>query len=433
MARERKSVDGMTNRASRITAALVTATAFVAIGALLPRSVAAGQTATPNARGRMGRGAPPPDVQSPEVHPDRTVTFRLRAPTATAVELVGEVLQGKPPVPMTKDDGGVWSVTIGPLPPEIWIYDFRVEGVQLPDPENISLMTRASGSAAVSSFVEVPGDSPAFYDARPVPHGQVRMVLYESKAMDNVDRYVWVYTPPGYDKTNAKYPVLYLLHGNGETQAGWVDNGRANIILDNLIADHRAVPMIVVMPHGHARQSASVGPYEAVQQPGDRSWMNFTLFSKDLIDQIIPLVQKDFRVYTDADHRAIGGLSMGAMQSIQIGLTHLDVFHYVLVYSGLALGPQPSGNIETQSPWKELLANPEQTKKNLHLLFLGSGEQETAMHAPGQRLVELFKQRGINAVWAEYPGAHVWSVWRNDLNYTVPMLFRAQTSTGRKH
>ncbi|MGH9572830.1 MAG: alpha/beta hydrolase, partial [Candidatus Acidiferrales bacterium] len=279
----------------------------------------------------------------------------------------------------------------------------------------------------VSSFVEVPGDSPAFYDARPVPHGQVRIVLYESKAMDNVDRYVWVYTPPGYDKTNAKYPVLYLLHGNGETQAGWVDNGRANIILDNLIADHKAVPMIVVMPHGHARQSASVGPYEAVEQPGDRSWMDFTLFSKDLIDQIIPLVQRDFRAYTDADDRAIGGLSMGAMQSIQIGLTHLDLFHYVLVYSGLALGrPQPSGDIETQSPWKELLANPEETKKNLHLLFLGSGDKETAMHEPGQRLVQLFKQKGVNAVWAEYPGGHVWNVWRNDLNYTVPMLFRAR-------
>jgi enterochelin esterase family protein len=126
----------------------------------------------------------PPIPTSPEVHPDRTVTFRLRAPEAKAVELAGEILQGKPPVPMTKDDKGIRSVTIGPLSPEIWIYNFRIEGVDFPDPSNIHIMPRAKGLAAVSNFVEIPGDEPAFYDARPVPHGQVRMILYESKAMD---------------------------------------------------------------------------------------------------------------------------------------------------------------------------------------------------------------------------------------------------------
>jgi enterochelin esterase-like enzyme len=387
------------------------------------RSTPNGQTQLPAGRG--GRGAAPPAVESPEIHSDRTVTFRLRAPQATTVQLVGEVLQGKPPVPMTKGDNGVWSATIGPLPPEIWIYDFRIEGVDLPDPSNISLMTRAAGGASVSSFVEVPGDSPAFYDARPVPHGQVRMIVYESKAMD-VDRYVWVYTPPGYDESRAKYPVLYLLHGNGETQAGWVDNGRANLILDNLIADHKAVPMIVVMPHGHARQSASVGPYKTVEQPGQPGLLNFTLFTDDFLDQIMPMIERNFRVYTDADHRAIGGLSMGAFQSIQIGLSHPELFHYVMAYSGGfgGLGPSASGPIEEQSPWKELLADPVRTKKSLHLLFLGAGTEETAMHEPGQRLVQLFKDEGVNAVWATFPGAHVFSVWRNDLNYTAPKLFR---------
>jgi hypothetical protein len=201
---------------------------------------------------------PPPAVRSPDVHGDRRVTFRLRAPDAARVELVGEVLQGKGPQTMTKGADGVWSITIGPLPPEIWIYNFRVEGVDLPDPANISQMPRAAGTA-ISSFVEVPGDGPAFYDARPVPHGDVRMVLYESKAM-GVDRYLWIYTPPNYDTSRDRYPVYYLLHGNGETQSGWVANGRANIILDNLIAEGKAAPMIVVMPHGHPIQSASVGP-----------------------------------------------------------------------------------------------------------------------------------------------------------------------------
>lgn len=369
---------------------------------------------------------PPPPVRSPEVHPDRTVTFRLRAPEATAVELVGEVLRGKGPQEMTKGSDGVWSITIGPLPPEIWIYNFRIEGVDLPDPNNISLMPRAAGTGSVSSFVEVPADHPAFYDARPVPHGEVRMVLYESKAM-GVDRYFWVYTPPDYDKSNAKYPVYYLLHGNGETQSGWVTNGRANLILDNLIADGKAVPMVVVMPHGHAVQSASVGPIQIVPQVGQPGFTNFTLFTRDLLDQIIPTVERNFRVYTDADHRAIGGLSMGAMQSVAIGLSHPELFHYVLAYSGGfgSFGRAPANEeVETQSPWKELLANPAETRKWLHLLFLGSGQQETGMLGPGRHLVKVFREKGINAHWADYPGGHVFSVWRNDLQESAPMLFK---------
>jgi len=370
---------------------------------------------------------PPPPVRSPEVHADRTITFRLRAPQATAVELVGEVLQGKGPQSMTKASDGVWSITIGPLPPEVWIYNFRIEGVDLPDPSNISLMPRAAGTAAVSSFVEIPADGPAFYDARPVPHGEVRMVLYESKAM-GVNRYFWVYTPPNYDRSNTKYPVYYLLHGNGETQSGWVMNGRANIILDNLIADGKAQPMVVVMPHGHAVQSASVGPLAIVPPVGEPGFLNFTLFSKDLLEQIIPTVEKDFRVYTDGDHRAIGGLSMGAFQSLSIGLSHPDMFHHVLAYSGgfgtLGRERTDEGAIETQAPWKDLLANPAETNKWLRLLFLGCGQQETGMLGPGRRLVRILKEKGITAHWAEYPGGHVFSVWRNDLNESVPMLFQ---------
>ena len=370
--------------------------------------------------------AQPAPPRSPEVHPDRTVTFRLRAPQAASVELVGEVLQGKRSQPMDKGSDGVWSVTIGPLPPEIWIYNFRVQGVDLPDPSNISLMPRAAGTAAVSSFVEVPGDKPAFYDARPVPHGEVRMVLYKSKAV-GVDRYVWVYTPPGYDKSSAKYPVLYLLHGNGETQSGWVQNGRANIILDNLIADGKAQPMIVVMPHGHPIQSASVGPIQEAVQAGEPGLRNYTLFAKEFLEQLIPMVEKDYRVYTDADHRAIGGLSMGAMQSVAIGLAHPELFHYVLAFSGGfgSLGvTEASSNVESQAPWKEMLADPTPARKSLRLLFLGSGQSESGMLMPGRTLVSLLKEKGINAHWADFPGGHVFSVWRNDLNESVPMLFR---------
>ena len=374
-------------------------------------------------------GAQATPVRSPEVNADHTVTFRLRAPQATAVDLVGEVLQGKGPQRMTKGSDGVWTITIGPLPPEIWIYNFRIEGVDLPDPANISIMPRAAGTGAISSFVEVPGDLAAFYDSRKVPHGEVRIVLYRSKAM-GVDRYLWVYTPPNYDKSTTKYPVYYLLHGNGETQTGWVMNGRANIILDNLIADGKALPMVLVMPHGHAIQSASVGPLATVTPPA-ADFRDFTLLTKELLEEIIPMIDKNYRVYADADHRAIGGLSMGAMQSISIGLSHPELFHYVLAYSGgfgsLALAPA-AGPVEEQAPWKQLLVNSAETKKWLHLLFLGSGQQETGMLGPGQRLVQLFKEHGINAQWADHPGGHVFSVWRNHLNESAPLLFQRNRS-----
>jgi len=369
---------------------------------------------------------PPRPVRSPEVHPDRTVTFRLRAPQATEVQLTGEVVRGKGPQPMTKDTDGIWSLTVGPLAPEIWIYNFRVQGVDLPDPSNIGLMPRAAGAASVSSFVEVPGDKLAFYDARPVPHGNVRMELYASKAM-GVDRYFWVYTPPGYDQSKAKYPVYYLLHGNGETQSGWVMNGRANIILDNLIAEGKAQPMIVVMPHGHPIQSASVGPYQEVTPVAEQGLRNYKLFTEDLLEQIIPTVEENYRIYTDADHRAIGGLSMGAMQSIAIGLAHPELFHYVLAYSAGfgSLGVESaSADVAMQAPWKELLAHPAVPKKSLRLLFLGCGQSETGMLEPGKKLVNLMKERGINAVWSDYPGGHVFSVWRNHLHESVQLLFQ---------
>jgi enterochelin esterase family protein len=185
--------------------------------------------------------------------------------------------------------------------------------------------------------------------------------------------------------------------------------------------------MVVVMPHGHPIQSASVGPFAVVPPVGESVFTNFTLFTTEFLEQIIPTVEKMFRVYTDPDHRAIGGLSMGAMQSISIGLSHPELFHYVLAYSGGfgSFGPRPpKEDVATQSPWKELLAHAAETKKWLRLLFLGSGQQETGMLGPGQRLVKIFQEQGINARWADYPGGHVFSVWRNDLNVSLPMLFK---------
>jgi enterochelin esterase-like enzyme len=395
---------------------------------LILAAVAAAQSdAPPNApqprrgagRGRGGpaMAAPLLALRSPEVHPDRTVTLRLRAPRASAVELFGELTQNglNGAVPMTKGDDGIWSVTVGPVPPEIWRYAFRIDGVQVVDPSNPAFDSVPPG-IAVSSLVEVPGDAPAFYDARPVPHGEVRQVMYESKAM-GVTRWVWIYTPPNYEHTNARYPVLYLLHGNGESMSGWVWNGRANIILDNLISDGKARPMIAVMPQGHAVQGARVGPLEFV--PGETGMFS-PRFPRDLIEDVMPLVERTYRVIADADHRAIAGLSMGGGQSLSIGMAHPDLFHYVLGYSA-AVG----GNfLDVKENFAQALAHPEELNKKLKLLWFAIGKQDF-IYQGNKAFVEELTAKGVKFTFKETEGQHVWRVWRNYFHETAPMLFQA--------
>lgn len=379
----------------------------------VPATPGAGRAGGPG----RGGGTPVAALRSPEVNPDRTVTLRFRAPQATQVDVVGEITQGAGPRPMTKANDGIWSVTLGPLPPEIWSYNFRIQGVDVTDPSNPAIKPTPPGQA-MSSFVEVPGDSPAFYDSRPVPHGDVRMALYESKPM-GVTRWIWIYTPPGYDRSTARYPVLYLLHGNGEAQNGWVMNGRANIILDNLIADRQAVPMIVVMPQGHALQGAGVGPLERI--PGETGMFS-DRFPKDLLEEVIPYVERNYRVSADADHRAIAGLSMGGGQALTIGLANTDRFHYVLGYSA-AVGGQ---FVSTDETLQKARASAAQTNTRLKLLWMSVGRQDFLFQAD-QRFSEELTAAGVKVTYRETEGAHVWSVWRKNLNDTLPMLFK----TGR--
>ena len=391
---------------------------LIAIVLIASVNVAVAQPAASPAEGRSaGRGAgivtPYSALHSPEVHPDRTVTLRFRAPSAIQVEVVGEILQGKSSLAMTKGEEGVWTATLGPLPPEIWIYNFRIQGVDIADPSNPAIKPVPPGFA-MSSFVEVPGETPAFYDSRPVPHGEVRMVLYESKTM-GVTRWIWIYMPPNYDKSSAKYPVLYLLHGNGEAQNGWVMNGRANIILDNLIADKKAQPMVVVMPQAHALQGANVGPL--VRLTGETDMFS-KRFPQDLLQEIIPLVERNYRVYTDADHRAIAGLSMGGGQALSIGLAHPDLFHYVLGFSAAVGGPF----MNAEGEFNEALAKPESLDSKLRLLWVACGKQDFLYQA-NRQFVDMLKNKGVKVQFRETEGSHVWSVWRSYLNETAPMLF----------
>jgi len=388
-----------------------------AAGAQTPAPGAA-QPAGRGGRGGRGGGAsatPVTALVSPEVHLDRTVTFRFRALQATEVQLVGEILQGKGPQAMTKDEAGLWTITIGPVPPEIWIYNFRVHGVDVTDPSNPAVKPVPPGFA-MSSFVEVPGDSPAFYDSRAVPHGEVRMTEYESKTF-GVTRTLWTYTPPNYDQSTAKYPVLYLLHGNGEAFNGWVMNGRANIILDNLIADRKALPMIVVMPQGHALQAPNVGP--VVRITGETTMFS-PRFPQDLLDEVVPLVERTYRVIANADNRAIAGLSMGGGQALSIGLTHPELFHYVLGFSA-AIGGQ---YINIDQTVRSALANPTAANAKFHLLWISVGRQDF-LFGPDQQLAKTLTDGGVKNMYRETEGAHVWSVWRNNLNEAAPLLFRA--------
>lgn len=385
--------------------------------ALLASAQPVPPTAPPSGRSGRPMATPVSALLSPEVHPDRTVTFRFRAPKATEVELVGEILEGRGPKAMTKGDDGIWTTTIGPVKPEIWIYNFRVQGVDVPDPANPAIKPVPPGFS-MASFVEVPGDEPEFYDAKPVPHGEVRMVLYESKAM-GVTRWLWVYTPPGYEKSSSKYPALYLLHGNGEAQNGWVMNGRANIILDNLIAERKALPMVVVMPQGHALQAANVGPLVRIQ---GETGMFSDRFPVDLLNEVIPNVERNYRVYTDADHRAIAGLSMGGGQALSIGLNNTDKFHWVLGYSA-AVG----GSFLPFQSFDAATSDAAQLSRKLKLLWVSCGRQDFLYQA-NKQFVESLKAKGVEVTYKETEGAHVWSVWRRNLNETAALLFQPAVS-----
>jgi enterochelin esterase-like enzyme len=350
-------------------------------------------------------------LRSPEVHEDRRVTLRFRAPEATVVQLAGEITRRRDPLPMTRDADGLWTITVGPLEPEIWSYNFRVHGVDVVDPSNPAVKPTPPG-AAMSSFVEVPGDAPAFYDARAVPHGDVRMVLYESKAM-GVTRWLWIYTPPGYDQSRDSYPVLYLLHGNGEAQNGWVMNGRANIILDNGIADRRVAPMIVVMPQGHALQAANVGPL--VRIAGETEMFS-PRFPRDLLDDVIPLVERSYRVRKGPEHRAIAGLSMGGGQALGIGLTNPKVFGYVLGYSA-AVG----GRFLDLTNMLPEAGDP--SLRSFRLVWVSCGRQDFLFQA-NKDFAAFLRSRGVELTYRETEGAHVWSVWRHNLRDTLPLLFK---------
>jgi enterochelin esterase-like enzyme len=374
--------------------------------------------------------APPPNFVSPEISPDRTITLRYFAPNAKQVVANGE-LDGKPH-PLTRGADGVWSVTIGPLPPDIYTYAFNVDGVTALDPRNANTKLGYGGFGAVS-VVEVPGDAPQFYDSRPVPHGEVRIRPYESKSL-GVSRTIWVYTPPDYDK-GKDYPVLYLLHGAGDVESGWVLIGRANLILDNLIAEKKAKPMVIVMPLGHAIQSFWTGPPKSLPDPLAKAFAQGGLdavitammagdgkgglspIGKDLVEDVMPLVEQSYKVSKRPEHRAIAGLSMGGGQTVNIAFGRPDLFQYVAIMSAAVNG-------SVDQIYGKFLGNAADVNRRFKLFWLGVGKDDT-LTGPGDRAFEqVLTRRGITHMSRVSEGRHEWTVWRHHLNEVAPLLFK---------
>jgi enterochelin esterase family protein len=341
-------------------------------------------------------------IVSPEIHSDRTVTFRLRAPKATEV-----ALQLNGAKPMTRDAEGVWSITTPPLEPEIYTYNFVVDGVRILDPGNANLK---NGRAIDSSLFEIPGNPPRFDEIQNVPHGALQIRTYTSTPLKTI-RHLYVYTPPQYDgEKNRRFPVLYLRHGSGDNEENWSDTGRAGVILDNLIAQQKAVPMIIVMPNGDTDGSWS----------GGSSPQGIELLTQELLTDIIPMVEKDYRVAPGRENRAITGLSMGGGQAFTMGLKHLDMFGWVGEFSS-GLVSDTDFHLDKYLPG--FLDDPKVINAKLKLLYLSCGTNDPRY--PGQLdLADVLKEHGIHYVWFPTPGVHEWKVWRHALADFAPRLFK---------
>lgn len=381
---------------------------FISLAAAL---VAFGFAAPPVIRAQTA--ASPKPIVSPVIHDDGRVTISLKAAKSAVVKISSGELQrvvGPEDLVMTKNDDGVWTTTIGPVPPGIYDFAFDVDGLRVTDPLSPHVMGNRTGSRG---YLEVPGPKgrPRIDEWRDVPHGAVTQAWYVSKATGK-RRSVHIYTPPGYAKNfDAKYPVVYLLHGSGDDDRHWSALGQANVIADNLIAEKKCEPVIIVMPDGHP--AGTVSPAATQEERQRYSAENRRLFREDLLGDVIPLVEAEYRVKTDRESRAIVGLSMGAGQSLDVGLKNLDRFAYVGAFSGGMAGPDVVS---------KLTADPQALNKQLKLLWIGIGKDDRAVVA-NRAFTEQLKQLGIMHEYRETDGAHSWIVWRGYLAEFLQRLF----------
>ncbi len=364
----------------------------------------------------------PPAVNSPEVMPDGRVAFRILAPKASDIGLQASDIPGlvRNGPQFNKDENGVWEAIVGPIIPGAYRYRFMVDGVEVIDPRNPSVSESSTNSW---SLVYVPGAE--FMETQKLPHGAVAAVHYYSTSLGR-HRRMHIYTPPGYESGNMKYPVFYLLHGAGDCDDSWSSVGRAGFIMDNLIAAKKAKPMIVVMPAGHTSAGFSMG---------GGSGARVDEFSQDFVKDIMPYVEANYRVLTDRRSRAMAGLSMGGMQTLNVAMSDLGKFSYIGVFSSGVFGmapqkPKPGADASPKAApsvsWEEehrAMLDDESLKKDLKLLWFATGADDFLVDTTGAT-VEMLKKHGFSPVHKQSAGGHTWINWREYLNEFAPQLFR---------
>ena len=364
-------------------------------------------------------------AEYPRVDGAGRVELRIKAPDATKVRVS---FWSGPKLDLVKQSDGLWTVTTPPLVPGLHYYMFNVDGAEVADLGSHAFF----GGGKHASAVEVPEAGSTYYSIQPVPHGQVREVWYDSK-VTGTWRHALVYLPPGYDEqVKRRYPVLYLQHGGGEDETGWIRQGRANFILDNLVAAGSSQPMIVVMAYGYARRAGQPVPDLAGKPPGSPERAKAMLdmasaFEADVTEALIPFVDSTFRTMADRDHRAMAGLSMGGMQTFHVTLNHLDLFSYIGGFSGAGAAQLLAGEkLDARTAYNGAFADPAAFAKKVRLLWLGVGTDEPERMREGIRgLHASLTEAKIPHVYWESPGTdHEWQTWRRDLKDFAPRLFK---------
>jgi enterochelin esterase-like enzyme len=346
-------------------------------------------------------------IISPDLQSDGRVTFRLRATNATTVLVRCE---GVTATNMIKDDQGVWSLTSEPLEPDIYVYSFTVDGVRVIDPNNPYLKYNLLNT---ENQVHVPGPKYLPWEINDVPRGLVHHHFYKS-AVANDERGFYVYTPPGYDPAaRERYPVFYLLHGFSDDDSAWTSIARANVILDNLIARGQAKPMLIVMPLGYGTMDYVRGGWEGARRQELRQ-LSFEKFRDNLLTEVIPQVEKNYRTSTRQQDRAIAGLSMGGSESLFVGLNALDKFAWIGAFSSGGLNT----NFVSQYPALDQKAN-----DKLRLLWIGCGTEDRLI-STNKLLSTWLDSKGVKHTWVEIPGVHSFRVWRRNLAEFTPLLFQ---------
>ena len=358
---------------------------------------------------------------SPDIQPDNSVIFRIKAPNATSVAVIGTFALDFKPVSMVKNDSGIYETKIGPLPSDMYEYRFILDSTLMLDPNNNSITRDGS---IVENRLLVPGKLGDLIAAQNVPHGNVTAVWYPSPTLGK-ERRMYVYTPPGYEKGKDKYPVLYLLHGGGGDEEGWISRGRANYILDNLIASKAAVPMIVVVTNGNP---------DAVSAPLDRP-LNTNMkdvpgigsmasgrFEESLVKDVVPYIEKNYRVVANADHRALTGFSMGGYQTQNITNSNPGMFGYIGVMS-MGLFSSFGNNNTNYDKEKHVAQLKALMASKPKLYWIGIGKQDF-LYGTVTKLRSLYDEIGFKYTYYENEGNHTWNVWRLYLTELAPKFFK---------